>query len=98
MKKILLTLLMSLLIITGCGNNTKEPSLSELKQLQQKIEEKLDNITYNNLASYGIDEENKKVIIELVNNTKEEQDWFKENITDSPYIEFKQGGPYKTLE
>ncbi len=98
MKKILLTLLMSLLIITGCGNNTKEPSMSELKQLQQKIEEKLDNITYNNLASYGIDEENKKVIIELVNNTKEEQDWFKENITDSPYIEFKQGGPYKTLE
>lgn len=98
MKKILLTLLMSLLIITGCGNNTKEPSMSELKQLQQKIEEKLDNITYNNLASYGIDEENKKVIIELVNNTKEEQDWFKENITDSPHIEFKQGGPYKTLE
>lgn len=98
MKKILLTLLMSLLIITGCGNNTKEPSMSELKQLQQKIEEKLDNITYDNLASYGIDEENKKVIIELVNNTKEEQDWFKENITDSPHIEFKQGGPYKTLE
>lgn len=98
MKKILLTLLMSLLIITGCGNNAKEPSMSELKQLQQKIEEKLDNITYDNLASYGIDEENKKVIIELVNNTKEEQDWFKENITDSPHIEFKQGGPYKTLE
>ena len=98
MKKILLTLLMSLLIITGCGNNTKEPSMSELKQLQQKIEEKLDNITYDNLASYGIDEENRKVIIELVNNTKEEQDWFKENITDSPHIEFKQGGPYKTLE
>lgn len=98
MKKILLTLLMSLLIITGCGNNTKEPSMSELKQLQQKIEEKLDNITYDNLASYGIDEENKKVIIELVNNTKEEQDWFKKNITDSPHIKFKQGGPYKTLE
>lgn len=98
MKKIFLTILISLLIITGCGNNTKEPSISELKQLQQKIEEKLDNITYDNLASYGIDEENKKVVIELVNNTKEEQDWFKENITDSPYIEFKQGGPYKTFE
>ena len=98
MKKILLTLLMSLLIITGCGSNIKEPSLPELKQLQQKIEEKLDNITYDNLVSYGIDEENKKVVIELVNNTKEEQDWFKENVSDSPYIEFKQGGPYQTFE
>ena len=54
---------MSLLIITGCGSNIKEPSLPELKQLQQKIEEKLDNITYDNLASYGIDEENKKLLL-----------------------------------
>ena len=31
------------------------------------------------------------VVVGLVNNSKEEQEWFKNNIVDSKYIRFEQG-------
>lgn len=45
----------------------------------------------NKLVANYIDIYKNKVIVELENNTKEEQDWFMKNIINSKLIEFKKG-------
>lgn len=103
MKKIILTILLcsSLVLgITGCGNkivNAPEKlSILELKELQEQITTKVSEQNYDNFASISIDEKEKVVIVELVDNSKEKQEWFIKNISDYKYIKFKQGGPYTT--
>ena len=71
-------------------------TLSELRDIQQKISNGLNNVVTDNVASVGVNEEKRVVIVELVDNSKEKQQWFRENIYDSKYIVFKQGGPYTT--
>lgn len=66
----------------------------ELQELQEKIINITDEKNYKNWAAMYV--ENNKIIIELVENSKEEQKWFRENIIDSEYIVFKKGGPYFT--
>ena len=76
-------------------------SYDELKSIKKEIENKLEeymkNNTYTNFSSIGINEVKNKIIIELVDNSEEEQNWFRENIYNSKYILFEQGGPYTTL-
>lgn len=85
-----------LLSLAGCNEKNKG-SIDELRKLQSEITNKLEEYDdYKNFASCGVDEENKVVIVELVNNSEEEQKWFKENINNSKYIQFEQGGPYTT--
>ena len=98
MKKILTIILCIFMlgVITGCNN--EEVSIKELNKINDKITEfyinKYDKA--GNLGSHYVDEENKLVVVELINNTKEEQEKFRKEIIDSEYIKFIQGGPYNT--
>lgn len=66
-----------------------------LKEIQDKITDKVASFKdYDNFASCGIDEDGEFLIVELVDNSKKEQNWFRENIYDSEYIKFRKGGPY----
>lgn len=94
-KKILTIILCGLMIlgITSCGKE-KEVSVDVLNDINDKIinyfhtngAEKYENYSYN-----YVDEENRMVIVGLVDNSKEQQDWFKKNIVNSKYIKFEQG-------
>lgn len=67
-------------------------SISYLRELQNDIDDILiQKKDYDNFSASYVDEENKVLIIELVDNNKEEQKWFRQNIKDSEYIQFKQG-------
>lgn len=58
-----------------------------------------ENVNRDNLGAFYLDEENKVVIVELINNNKEEQEKFIEQVNvNSKYIKFEQGGPYVTSE
>lgn len=98
MKKILTIVLcvVMLVVITGCNN--EEVGVKELNKINDKITEFYinNNEKAGNLGSHYVDEENKVVVVELINNTKEEQEKFRKEIIDSEYIKFVQGGPYNT--
>lgn len=96
MKKIILTIILGgfmVLGLPGCMKE-KEVSVDELNNINDKIIEyfqtngagKYENYSYN-----YVDEENKLVIVGLVDNSKEQQEWFQKNIVNSKYIKFEQG-------
>lgn len=92
MKKISLTLLLSGIIIlglTGCG--TKDvPSQKELDAVNDKIVEYFlsEDFDYENYCFNYVDESKRKVIVDLLDNSKEQQDKIKELTIDSNLIEF----------
>lgn len=71
-------------------------TLSELEKIHKEIDNKIDEFNYYNAASTGVNQSKTTIVVELVDNSKEEQDYFCENIYSCEYIEFKQGGPYTT--
>lgn len=98
MKKTIFNILMCgviVLEITGCVKE-KDVSVDELNSINDKIieyfqtngTEKYENYSYN-----YVDEEDKLVIVGLVDNSIEQQEWFKHNIVNSKYIKFEQGNP-----
>lgn len=96
MKKIILTILICgfmVLGLTGCETKT-DVSIEKLNDINNKIIDYFQqNGTemYNNYSYNYVDEKNKVVIVGLVDNSLEEQKWFKENIVNSKYIKFEQG-------
>ena len=94
-KKILNTLLFIIIIIsvTGC-NKTANVSEEQLNNINDKIIAYFssDNAEYNNLSFNYVDTINKKVVVGLLNNSKEEQERFKKLVVDSEYIVFIEGG------
>lgn len=94
-KKILNTLLFIVIIIsvTGC-NKTANVSEEQLNNINDKIIAYFssDNAEYNNLSFNYVDTINKKVVVGLLNNSKEEQEKFKKLVVDSEYIVFIEGG------
>ena len=76
--------------------------LEELEHIHELIDSKLEEYEknngnkYTNVAATGVDRNLEKIVITLVDNSKEEQKWFRENIYDSEYLFFEQGGPYTT--
>lgn len=71
----------------------------DLYSIQEIITNKVaTNKEYTNFAACGIDAKNKVVIVELIDNSIEQQKWFRKNIIDSKYIKFIQGGPYTTSD
>lgn len=95
MKKFILSLFLILFLVVGCNKKETKAIMQELKQLQGEIQDriiKLDN--YNGISRYGIDTKNMVVVVAFVVNDEEHQKWFRENISDSKYIIFEQGGPY----
>lgn len=70
------------------------PSIDELNSINNKIIDyfdKNDGKTYDNYSYNYVDEKNKVVIVGLVDNSENQQEWFKKNIIDSKYIKFEQG-------
>ncbi len=93
-KKILNTLLFIIIIIsvTGC-NKIANISEEQLNNINDKIIAYFssDNAEYNNLSFNYVDTINKKVVVGLLNNSKEEQERFKKLVVDSEYIVFIEG-------
>ena len=94
-KKILNTILFMVIIIsvTGC-NKTANISEEQLNNINDKIIAYFssDTAEYNNLSFNYVDTINKKVVVGLLNNSKEEQERFKKLVVDSEYIVFIEGG------
>lgn len=94
-KKILNTILFIVIIIsvTGCSKNTNV-SEEQLNNINDKIIAYFssDNVEYNNLSFNYVDTINKKVVVGLLDNSKEEQEKFKKQVVDSEYIVFIEGG------
>ena len=99
MKKVLIIIMFICMIgiITGCDSD--EVSLKELNDINDKITEFYinNNDKAGNLGSHYVDEENKVVVVELIDNSSEEQEKFRKEVVDSEYIKFVQGGPYNTF-
>ena len=103
MKKTLFAVLVCTLMtltLTGCGskvetdNRVGNVSIEKLNDINNKIIYSFnDNGTsiYDNYSYNYVDEKDMVVVVGLVNNSKEEQEWFKKNIVDSKYIRFEQG-------
>lgn len=69
-------------------------SKSGLQKIQDELTDKVVSIKdYDNFAGCGPDGKGRFIIVELIDNSRKEQKWFRENIYDSPYIKFKRGGP-----
>lgn len=103
MKKTLFAVLVCTLMtltLTGCGskvetdNRVGNVSIEKLNDINNKIIYYFNDIgtsIYNNYSYNYVDEKDMVVVVGLVNNSKEEQEWFKKNIVDSKYIRFEQG-------
>ena len=103
MKKTLFAVLVCVLMtltLTGCGskvetdNRVGNVSIEELNDINNKIIYYFNDNNasiYNNYSYHYVDEKDMVVVVGLVNNSKEEQEWFKNNIVDSKYIRFEQG-------
>ena len=95
MKKKLIGILTCFILIiglTGCEEKKSEVTLNELKEIMETITTKIaSDENYTNFSSCYIKEDQKIIIVELINNTKEEQDLFKQNIVNSEYIKFEKG-------
>lgn len=93
MKKVLIIIMFICMIgiITGCDSD--EVSLKELNDINDKITEFYinNNDKAGNLGSHYVDEENKVVVVELIDNSSEEQEKFRKEVVDSEYIKFVQG-------
>ena len=77
-------------------NSLPNLPISELDNIQEEIINKIDEFDYHNVASTWVNQIKTGIVVELVDNSKEEQNYFCENIYSCEYIEFKQGGPYTT--
>lgn len=78
---------------TGCGKE-KEVESEKLNSINNKIIEYFqtnDVGKYENYSYNYVDETNKVVIVGLIDNSKEQQEWFKNNVINSKYIKFEQG-------
>ena len=103
MKKTLFAVLICgiiVLTLTGCGSkieindDVNNVSIDELNDINNKIIFYFnDNGTsiYDNYSYNYVDENDMVVIVGLVDNSEEEQEWFRKNIVDSKYIRFEQG-------
>ena len=93
-KKIILFGLI-IIILTGCTTDNNKPSLSELSKINDKIIAyfQSSNVEYTNYSYNYVDEANRQVIVGLLNNSKEEQDKFKELVVNSEYITFRKAEP-----
>lgn len=97
MRRIILifsVIFLGVIITTGCSRNEKA-SIDELNKINDKIVEYFQtHDDYSNFSYNYVDEANLVVVVGLVDNSKEEQSWFRKNVVDSKYINFEQGEHY----
>lgn len=100
MKKYILAIILffSILLVTGgCEKQTKDKP-DNLDDTYKAISYYFSNskVDKSNLGAFYIDKENNIIIVELVENTSENQEKFLKLINiDKQYIKFIQGGPYQ---
>ena len=96
MKKIILViLLLGIIGLAGCEIK-RDVSIDELNDVNNKIINYFQENgaeVYNNYSYNYVDLENGFVIVGLLDNSKEQQEWFKKNIVNSKYIKFEQSKP-----
>ena len=89
-----------LLAIVGCANTNKDnngndsENMNDPYRVNDKIIEYFQTNGFKDYDNYSynyVDSANEKVIVGLLDNSKEQQDKFKELIVDSELIEFVQG-------
>lgn len=94
-KTILTTLLCGVMILglAGCGKSTKDVSETELNKVNDQIIMYFssENADYDNLSFNYVDLTNKKVVVGLIDNSKEQQDKFKDLVINSELVEFIEG-------
>lgn len=81
-----------ILVVISCKIK-KEVSIDELNNINDEIisyfnrngTKKYDNFSYN-----YVDEKEKVVVVGLIDNSKNEQNWFRKNIVDSKYLKFEK--------
>ncbi len=93
MKRIFLGLLCASLLIgvTGCGNSKKVATEEDLESVNNEIIAYFQTngtSDYENYVFNYVDEENKVVVVGLLDNSEEEQERFKDTIVDSDLIKF----------
>ena len=97
MRRIILifsVIFLGVIITTGCSRNEKA-SIDELNKINDKIVEYFQtHDDYSNFSYNYVDEASLVVVVGLVDNSKEEQSWFRKNVVDSKYINFEQGEHY----
>lgn len=98
-KLLIIMLCLSLVLITsGCGNTTRPTTLEDTYKVVGNYfgNEKVDR---SNLSFYYLDEKNNVIVVELIDNSKENQGAFlsKANV-DSKYVKFEQGKKNYTYE
>lgn len=97
MKKTILTILLCGVMIfdlTGCGHNKKEVTKEDLENVNNTIIEYFQTNgvkEYENYTFNYVDEENKVVVVGLLDNSEEEQERFKKEIINSDLIKFVKG-------
>lgn len=101
MKKITLTILICEVMILGVTGCVKDKKIKEddLKDTYNKVSKYFENekVDRSNLEGYFLDEENNIVIVELIDNSKEKQELFINQVEVNPkYIKFKHSGSYYT--
>ena len=99
MKKTLLTILLCGVMVLGITGCSKEKETDNLKDTYNKVAEYFGDVNADrsNLSAYSLDEENNVVIVELIDNGKDNQENFiKQTKVNSKYIKFEQGGPNYT--
>lgn len=100
-KKLMIGLLITVMcfMLVGCGNNeigggNIKNNKTELDKINNKIIEyfSTDNVPLkDNIGFNYVDMTNNIVIVGLKDNSKEQQEKFKELVVDSKYIKFVQG-------
>lgn len=94
MKKVLVIIicifLTIVIILTEYNNKEKNISLKALSKINDQIISyfQSDDIEYDNYSFNYIDERAKVIIVGLLDNSKEEQEKFKELVVNSEYIIF----------
>lgn len=90
MKKTLFAILICgfmVLTLTGCGN--KIETNDNVNKINKVSIDELNDI--NNKIIFYFNDNGTSIIVGLVDNSEEEQEWFRRNIVDSKYIRFEQG-------
>ena len=73
---------------------------NDLQDIYNQVSKYFDdeNVNRDNLGSFYLDKDKNVVVVELIDNSQEEQENFLKQVNlNSKYIEFEQGGPYTTL-
>lgn len=82
------------LTITGCGKKIKKTQLEDLQKINNEIIKYFsdkDVKNYENFIFNYIDEENKVVVVGLLDNSEKEQEKFKNTVVNSDLIKFVKG-------